>query len=266
MHPLPSTISYLDFARTLALECGALALQQFRSGSARRKSDGTLVTATDEAIDRLITQRINAAYPGHAILSEEQATIYDPADAFTWVVDPLDGTTNFARGLPSWGVSIALLQNGAPLLGAIYFPLLDECFTAVQGQGTWRAGERLQTSQDAEVDDQQILMRCTRTDKLFDLRSPLKARVMGSAAYHICKIADGSALAGIEATPKVWDLAAAYLILTEAGGLLVDVAGPPLFPLPGERLDYRTRSVTTFAAANPALLDHLRQAAQPRQR
>jgi myo-inositol-1(or 4)-monophosphatase len=258
--------SYLDFARSLAAECGQVAVQQFRSGTARRKSDGSLVTKTDEEIDRLISSRIHGAYPAHAILSEEQSTTYDPADEFTWVADPLDGTTNFARGMPAWGVSLALLHAGMPVVGVLDFPLLQERYSAVAGQGTWRSGTRLHTSPITVADDQQILMKCTRTDKLFDLRSPLKCRVMGSAAYHICKVADGSALAGVEATPKVWDLAAAYLILVEAGGRIEAADGTVLFPLPAARRDYLTRAVTIFVAANQPIMDHVRRSAQPRQR
>jgi len=251
--------SYLEFARTLAVECGQLAAQQFRSGTARRKSDGSLVTKTDEAIDRLISARIGAHFPTHAILSEEQSTLYDGAAEFTWVVDPLDGTTNFARGLPIWGVSIALLQQGAPIVGVVEFPLIGECFWAVAGEGAWRSDVRIATSAEQHATDEHFLMKCTRTARLFAIATPLKSRVMGSATYHLCKIADGTALAGIEATPKVWDLAAAYLILVEAGGLIVTSSSEAIFPLPEERCDYRSRSFITFAAANAALLAHLQQ-------
>ena len=103
-------------------------------------------------------------------------------------------------------------------------------------------------------------MKCTRTDRLFQMRTPLKSRIMGSAAYHLCKVADGTALAGVETTPKVWDLAAAYLIVYEAGGVLVAADGEPIFPLAAERRDYKTRSVTTLCAANSDILQHLKSA------
>lgn len=255
---------YLDFAAELASECGALAVETFGQHTARRKSDGTLVTKTDEAIDRLISTRIGDAYPSHAILSEEQSTVYDPADEFTWVVDPLDGTTNFANGIPIWGVSIALLHYGQPVVGVLDFPLLCEQYQALLGGGATRGIERLATSGATIADDEQFLMKCTRTDRLFQLATPLKSRIMGSAAYHICKVADGSALAGIEASPKVWDLAAAYLILMEAGGVMESAAGETIFPLAAERRDYLTRSFITFSAANLPLLEHLRVAAKAR--
>jgi myo-inositol-1(or 4)-monophosphatase len=251
---------YLSFAALLAAECGQLAVATFGLHKAQRKSDGTLVTKTDEQIDRLISTRIAATYPDHAILSEEQSTIYDPAYAYTWVVDPVDGTTNFTHGMPIWGVSIALLHCGRPIVGVLDFPSLHEQYQAVLGGGAWRSGERIATSSLTEIDDQQLIMKCTRTDRLFQMRTPLKSRIMGSAAYHLCKVADGTALAGVETTPKVWDLAAAYLIVHEAGGLLVAADGETIFPLAAERRDYKTRSVTTLCAANSAVLHHLKSA------
>jgi len=146
------------------------------------------------------------------------------------------------------------------VIGVLDFPSLQEQYQAAIGQGTWRSGERVIASPLTEVDDQQLIMKCTRTDRLFRLRTPLKSRIMGSAAYHICKVADGTALAGVETTPKVWDLAAAYLIVHEAGAVLVAADGEPIFPLPAERRDYKTRSVTTLCAANPAILQHLQSA------
>jgi myo-inositol-1(or 4)-monophosphatase len=257
---------FREFAAGLAAECGQLAAASFGLHNARRKSDGTLVTKTDEQIDRLISVRIGNTFPGHAILSEEQATLYDPTFEFTWVVDPVDGTTNFTHGMPIWGVSIALLHSGRPVVGILDFPLLHEQFQAVLGQGATRSGEKISTSPVTEPDDEQLIMKCTRTDKLFDLRTPLKSRIMGSAAYHICKVADGTAVAGIETTPKVWDLAAAYLITSEAGGVVVAADGDPIFPLPPARSDYKARSITTITAANASMLQHVQAAMRVRAR
>jgi myo-inositol-1(or 4)-monophosphatase len=257
MNSLSEYQLYIDFAAELAAECGMLAAETFGQHNARRKGDGTLVTATDEQIDRLISARIADAYPDHAILSEEQSTIYDPDVKFTWVVDPVDGTTNFAHGMPIWGVSIALLHCGQPVVGVLNFPLLHTQYRAMLGQGAWRSGERIAVSPLTEVDDQQLIMKCTRTDRLYRLHTPLKSRILGSAAYHLCMVADGTAVAGIETTPKVWDLAAAYLIVREAGGAVVAADGQAIFPLKNERCDYKERSITILCAANPAILQHL---------
>ncbi len=131
---------HLTLAETLAKRSGDLAVSQFRQVEARRKRDGTLVTDTDEQLDRLITTQLFSAFPDHKVLSEEQTTVFDPNVEYTWVVDPIDGTTNFARGLPIWGVSIALLRHGDPVLGVVNFPLTGEIFSAVKGTGAWCSG------------------------------------------------------------------------------------------------------------------------------
>ncbi len=247
-------ISFLEFATALATECADFAVSQFRLHPARRKRDGTLVTETDIAIDRMISQRLAATYPGHRVLSEEQITTYDASAEFTWVIDPIDGTTNFARGLPIWGVSIALLHDGQPVAGVVDFPLTQERFTAVSGLGAWRSGERIQTYDGDHADDQQLLMKCTRTDQRLQARTPLKSRVCGSAAYHLCKVADGTALIGVEATPKVWDLAAAWLILVEAGGVITNWRQEPIFPLAAVSKEYVAAATPVIAAANPSIM------------
>ena len=249
--------TYLAFAREVAHEGGRIAVKQFRHSHVRRKADGTLVTQTDELIDRYIADKIAATFADHRVLSEEQSTHFDPGYPFSWVVDPVDGTTNFARGLPVWGISVALLYEGAPLLGVVNFPLVGEEFWAVRTQGAWRSGIRIQTNTDAAPDDEQLLMKCTRTERQFALTTPLKSRVMGSAAYHLCKVADGTALAAIETTPKVWDLAAAHLIVQEAGGVINSVGGAPIFPLPAAARDYGAVAWQTVAAASPAIMEHL---------
>lgn len=257
-------LPYLQFAAALAVECSQIAVAQFRVHPAQRKSDGSLVTATDLAIDRLVSARLNAAFPDHRVLSEEQTTVFDAGAEFTWVIDPIDGTTNFARGLPVWGVSIALLQHGQPVIGVVDFPLVGEQFTAVAGAGAWRSGAPIRTYDGDQASDEQLLMKCTRTDRLLQIDTRLKARICGSAAYHLCKVADGTALAGIEATPKLWDFAAAWLIIHEAGGVMSTWQQAPLFPLPPTNRDYGAAPTPVFAAANPALMRHLLDSVTPR--
>jgi myo-inositol-1(or 4)-monophosphatase len=247
-------IPYLEFATSLAVECSEYAVSQLRLHPPQRKRDGTLVTETDIAIDRMISHRLAATFPDHRVLSEEQITAYDAGAEFTWVIDPIDGTTNFARGLPIWGVSVALLHDGQPVAGVVDFPLMQERFTAAAGAGAWRSGEPIQTYDGETADDQQLLMKCTRTGKRLQMRTKLKSRICGSAAYHLCKVADGTALIGVEATPKVWDLAAAWLIVVEAGGVITTWQQEPIFPLAAVSKEYVAAATPVFAAANPAIM------------
>jgi myo-inositol-1(or 4)-monophosphatase len=245
--------AYLQSALELAEAAGTLALGHFRQIEARRKDDGTLVTAADEAADRLITAGLNVRYPAHAILSEEQQTRYDPADEFTWVIDPIDGTTNFARGMTIWGVSIGLLYHGEPVVGVIHMPLLNETYAAAYGQGATLNGAPIQSDGEEAPTDQHLMMLCTRSARGLTLATPMKARMLGSAAYHLMQVAEGAALADVEATPKIWDIAAAAIILAEAGALLTLQDGSTIFPLPAEQKDYVAHSFTLLAVANRAI-------------
>lgn len=250
-----------DFALATAQEAAAHAAEWFGQVTAERKSDGSLVTQIDKECDRLITRRIHAAYPTHAVLSEEQDTVYDPAGAYTWVVDPIDGTTNFARGLPVWGVSIGLMYEGMTVVGALVFPLLREVFAAAHGLGAQSAGSPIASSAITLPDDESFVMTCTRTPRQYRLQTPLKARILGAAAYHLAKVADGAGMAAVEATPKIWDLAAADVILREAGGILEPIAGAGnIFPIPAKRHDYGQHSFPVIAAANRPIMTHLRSA------
>jgi myo-inositol-1(or 4)-monophosphatase len=256
--------AFHDLALELALEAGQLAADAFRHSEARRKGDGTLVTLADERNDQIITAGIKAAHPDHAVLSEEQDTVYDPANEFTWVIDPIDGTTNFARGLLIWGVSIALLHHGQPVVGVVHFPLLQETYAAIIGRMATRNGEKIKSAADKEAGDQQLIMQCTRTARHYRVETPLKARILGSAAYHMTKVADGAALASIETTPKIWDLAAVALILSEAGALLTTLDGEPIFPTPAVRHDYLSHAYPSLAAANEDIYRQVFPAILPR--
>ena len=254
--------SLLSFVEALARRCGQEASAFFGRQISQRKEDGSLVTETDKALDRIITGAIRERFPQHGILSEEQSTLYDPSRDFVWVVDPIDGTTNFTRGLPLWGVSIGLLQQGSPVMGVIHFPLLQSTYTAIKGSGAFLNGAQIHTSSVTEPDDQQLMVICARTARQPALQTQLKPRSMGSATYHLCKLADGSVLAMVEATPKVWDIAAGLLVLSEAGGMALSPTGSPHFPLEPLHSDYNGRAMPLIAACNAAIMLHMQQAAQ----
>lgn len=113
-------------------------------------------------------------------------------------------------------------------MGVVHFPLLQSTYTAIKGGGAFLNGAQIRTSSVTEPDDQQLMVICARTARQPALQTQLKPRSMGSATYHLCKLADGSVLAMVEATPKVWDIAAGLLVLTEAGGTALS---PPDHPI-----------------------------------
>lgn len=247
----------LDFAQELADAAGQGLVAWLGRASTATKRDGSMVTEADLEVDRLVHDAVTAVWPGHGVVSEETSHLY-AGDDYTWVVDPLDGTTNFANGLAYWGSSIALLHHHEPLLAVMDFPLLQQRFSAVRGHGAYLNGQPLAVRPPSQLHGNQFFTADSRAYRFLEVRLPVKARILGAATYDIAAVAAGVSVACIETTPKVWDLAAAWLVAQEAGavaGTLFD--GPSLFPLsPGQ--DYRQRVFPVLIAANADLWQQFR--------
>jgi myo-inositol-1(or 4)-monophosphatase len=252
----------LSFATQLALQSGELLLEYFSpSGTpARLKADHSVVTAADLAADRSISQAIRASFPGDLILSEELQPAHPQGvkpgglgeSPAVWIVDPLDGSTNFSLGLHYWGVSIARLVNGWPESAALCFPAVHELYTAQRQGGAHLNDERLQVKPPREDQPMAFFSCCSRTHRLYDVQVRYKTRILGSAAYNLCSVARGSALLSFDATPKIWDLAAAWLVVAEAGGVVQTLDRSAPFPLNADE-DYSGKKFPTLAAATPEL-------------
>jgi myo-inositol-1(or 4)-monophosphatase len=238
-----------EFAAKLARKTGQLLLSFFSlSGSlASRKMDHSLVTQADLEADRMVRTAILGAYPQDGVLSEELQTIYPADKQAVWIVDPLDGTTNFSLGLPIWGVSIARLVDGWPEVAALYFPALDELYMAHKGQGAYLNGNQLLIQTPNKNNTATFFACCSRTHRYYDVQVPYKPRILGSAAFNLCCAARGIAVLSFEAVPKLWDLAAAWLVVQEAGAVIQTLDGSQPFP-PVAGMDYTGRSFPTLAA------------------
>ena len=249
--------SELEFAAQLARETGGRLLEAFKPEGtiATLKEDLTLVTEADVAADQRIANQIKDHYPEDLLISEElQPGLPEnaPPGGRAWVVDPLDGTTNFSLGLAIWGVSIALLVEGWPYLAALYFPTMGELYTAQIGRGAFLNGERIHAKGLDPNKPAPFFSCCSRTYRNYDVNIRYKPRILGSAAFNLCAVARGMAVIAFEATPKIWDIAGGWLVVSEAGGVIETYDGSQPFPiLPGQ--DYRARSFPTIAAANPEL-------------
>ena len=244
----------LTLASDTALETGKKLLDLFHQGNHRGeiKSDQTLVTIADKIADEFIRTQIITAFPDDGILSEENSTIF-PDTEHTWVVDPLDGTVNFSQGLYYWGVSIAHLKNGKPINAAVYFPMVDELYTASLGYGAQLNGKPLMLSGTPEKSLFPIFVHCSRMNQRYHNHTPYKTRSLGAAAYHLCLIAKSSAVLALESTPKIWDFAAGWLIIEEAGGVIRTLGNQQPFPAePGE--DYLNRPFIILAAESEDIL------------
>ena len=255
----------LSFTVDLAREAGALLKEYFRvDGVASSiKPDRSLVTRADIEADELIRSAIHKGYPDDGILSEEESTYFPEGFKNVWVIDPLDGTTNYSLGLHYWGVSIARFRDGQPQFSVVYFPIMDEMFAAQRGQGATLNGEKHTVPDPQENAPASFFAHCSRTCKRYHVEIPYKRRSLGAAAYHICTVAKGSAIISLEVTPKLWDIAGAWLVVEEAGGSITTLAGGEPFPaLTG--VDYQYQPYTTLAAANPDLLDQAQKGLIPR--
>lgn len=194
-------------------------MQDFGKAAADLKPDGTLVTACDLWSDHTIVEGLQSLYPGEGILSEEGDCRLPDSPAF-WVVDPLDGTTNFAAGIPCWSISMARFEEGRPVLGILDVPPLGLRIVAKEGHGAFRNGLPLEPP-GAKPHPGTCVSLCSRSIKVLQKRAdcpfPGKVRMFGVASLNLASVALGQTVAALEATPKIWDLAAAWLVLQELG-------------------------------------------------
>ncbi|MEX1177655.1 MAG: inositol monophosphatase family protein [Nitriliruptor sp.] len=214
------------------------------------KGDGTPVTDADHEADRSLTAAIERAFPTHGIVSEEQETVA-PGTDWCWIIDPIDGTSNFTAGLPYWCVSVALALEGEVQLGVIDAPPFHQRTVALRGGGTTRDGRSMRVRgpvdwQDGRNRHVPVMLTTGTVRRARSAGLRLNPRVMGATALDLAAVADGTAAASVALIPKVWDIAAGSLLVTEAGGDVTTLHGEPLLPLrPG--VDYATRAAVTAA-------------------
>ncbi|MGB7924753.1 MAG: inositol monophosphatase family protein [Pyrinomonadaceae bacterium] len=235
-----SEIILLNFAIQTARDAGQILADRFgRALQITNKGDIDIVTESDLAAERLIIERIRSYYPRHAILAEESGDVQaigDQRSEHKWVIDPLDGTTNYAHGYPCFCVSIALEYNGKIAIGVIYDPTRDELFAAERGEGATLNGRSIRVS---ETDDLNRAMLCTGfpydvrdrgdfarhfTDFIMRAQS---VRRDGSAALDLAYVACGRFDGFWEEGLNPWDVAAGVLLVEEAGGRVSRYDGSP---------------------------------------
>jgi myo-inositol-1(or 4)-monophosphatase len=241
----------LEFTTNLAQEAGQELLDRFQlSGTqSELKADRSIVTEVDLAVDRLIAEAIHLRYPEDGLISEELRPFSTENPPAVWVVDPLDGTTNYALGLPFWGVSIARLRDGWPEVAALYFPTLGELYTAERGQGAYFNQKPLRMAPPDREIPAAFFACCSRAHREYLIEVPYKPRILGSAVYNLCALTRGVSILAFEATPKIWDLAGGWLLVQEAGGIIEPLEGPSPFPLQ-DGADFRKINFPVLAAAD----------------
>jgi myo-inositol-1(or 4)-monophosphatase len=230
----------LQEVRDLLIERVVWVLSQDKANTAAyEKADGSVVTEVDEALQTAIRCELDRRWPEYPFLGEEmsagqQTKLLSDFGHGLWCLDPLDGTTNFASNIPFYSVSLALLQEGAPVLGIIYDPLRRECFSAQRGVGAWLDDEQLRcrssggrlASSVAVVDFKRLRPSLAR--RLVQAQPFRSQRNFGSCALEWCWLAAGRFHVYLHGGMKLWDYAAGSLVLAETGGHSCTLEGEPV--------------------------------------
>ena len=246
---------------TLAREAGRLLSERFRrKASVRFKGVADIVTATDTAVQRAMLKRLRRRFPEHGILAEEGVDTRS-GTGWSWILDPLDGTKNFAQGIPNFCVSIAAERRGDLQFGVVFDPIHDELFLGVRGHGAWCNGRPIQVSRKTTLASAFIGTGCphrirrfakpvARTFERMAIRT-LGVRFRGVGALDLCYVACGRLDGYWELDQSPWDIAAGALIVQEAGGRMSNFHGG--------RFDiFEAQTVASNGRIHPAMLSVLR--------
>ncbi len=233
--------NYSDILVETAEVCrkaGAFQLLHFgkiESGQIEDKGLNQLVSFVDIETEKILVAELSVLFPEAGFVTEESTIEPNRDKEFLWIIDPLDGTTNFLHGIPAFSVSVALVQNNIPILGVVYIPVWNEMFTAEKGKGAFLNGNAISVTQTAKLS--QTLIATGFPYYEFDYMEPYLAvlrnlmknthglRRMGSAAIDLAYTACGKFDAFFELGLHAWDVAAGILLVKEAGGNVSDFKG-----------------------------------------
>ncbi len=215
------------FAAELAAAGGALARRRFYSARYRvgKKENGETITDADHEVEELIASRVAEKYPEHGFLGEERGAVGDQERC--WVVDPIDGTTNFVHRYESCAVAVAYCENGRAIAGAVHNIAANETFSAARGEGAFSDNRRLRGSAPSSFADSLFLAGGVLDDEMWEIIRNLSRRTAGmrrggATALDLALVAAGRADMLVCGPVRFWDVAAGALLVREAGGLLAD--------------------------------------------
>ncbi|MGE0609051.1 MAG: inositol monophosphatase [Pirellulales bacterium] len=218
-----------------AARAGGAVLQEWAGKfSVREKGPADLVTEADLASQEAVKKVVLGAFPQHGFLGEEGGYVPVEDGGYRWVVDPLDGTTNYVHGVPQYAVSVALEQGDTLLAATVFDPCSQECFTAAAGQGAWLNGRKIVPSDVTAANRSLVAVSLPPTVQRSGAEIPALVesmmaaqaiRRMGSAALNLAYVACGRFDAAWAADTKAWDVAAGFLLIREAGGIITDLDG-----------------------------------------
>ncbi|HIK34354.1 MAG TPA: inositol monophosphatase family protein [Thermosynechococcus sp. M98_K2018_005] len=224
-----------------------------------RKADGSLVTRADLWADQKITEMLQERFPHHGCLSEEGNHTYG-GEQWCWIIDPIDGTSNYSHGLPIWCIALSLLYQGTPVFGYVHVPGFQQTFHGFYQAPDHANGAYLNEKpirvKVSEPTLQTFFSLCARSTNVLKHSFPCKIRMLGSASYNLLTVAAGYTLGAVERTPRIWDVAPAWPIVHAAGAHWQWLDPPEpwqrMFPIqPGHEAG--SRIFHTLVSASPSL-------------
>jgi myo-inositol-1(or 4)-monophosphatase len=246
----------LETAIVAARLAGQRAMEELRYIRKTFKNDNELVTQADPICQKLIIDCIRENYPDHGFLAEEgpDGKVYcippRSGEPIWWVIDPIDGTNNFANGLLCFCVSVGAMLEGKAILGVIFDPTTDSMYTAAQDMDAQLNGSRIVVSEDDitpfssfAIDSQKHPKTDVGTNQIMQLT---RFRCLGSTALHMAYVARGAMIGMVTTSARLWDVAAGSILIERAGGLVTDIRGNSPFPVYPE--DYKGQTLTIVAA------------------
>ncbi|MCH7559667.1 MAG: inositol monophosphatase [Planctomycetes bacterium] len=258
----------LETAIVAARLAGQRAMEEINYIKVSVKNGNELVTQTDARCQKIIIDRIKENYPDHGFIAEEgdQGKMFKQSprgdQQLWWVIDPIDGTNNFAHRMLFFTISIAVLYEGQPIVGVIFEPATDSMFTAVKGQEAQLNSRRITASEETMDKFSSVGL-----DSHFDNGVPswtceimqrTKFRNLGTTALQLAYVAKGGLIATIASDPKLWDIAAGAVIAEAAGAIVTDWQGKKIFPLDLESYEAQQfQLLTANKKVHPKLLELL---------
>ena len=257
---------YSTFVKELLLEASEIAKQWSGRTTGRGKGadPAQIVTEADLAIGGHLIDRIRSAYPGHGVIDEERGLTAGD-ESLTWVIDPIDGTSNFAAGVPMYGIMIGLLKGASPIAGGVMLPAFGEVYLAERGGGAFCNGRKISVDRTAALSDSLVAYgmdgnrerpEATRFEATQLAEIALRTRNvrMSNSAFDPMMVACGKYAACLNRTTRIWDNVAAQIIIEEAGGAYTAIDGRPLsYALAPDRLEENY----TYCAGSPSVHSEL---------
>lgn len=236
---MPDYTDLSRFAREFSLDAGELLLSYYGKITSRTQKSGRgdFVTEADHAVENFFREKLERSFPTHNLLSEECGWVKNDPTAPTWVLDPVDGTRNFAQGIPTFAISLGCVIDSQPTLGVIYDPCHGHLYSAVRGHGAFLNDDPIQVSDTPDLIDALISVSWApnRPDQDAFIRTMEKVnrfttyyRRIGSAAMVLSYVACGKFDGYIQAGINPWDIAAGIVLVEEAGGVISDFGGNPV--------------------------------------